>query len=74
MLLYKKLSLDTFIFFYHEMMKNMDRGLLTKNMYDELRIIIFVEKQRGMTLEKPSDFEEFVDQSNKIEDLSLTSR
>ena len=45
-----------------EVPKNINKGILTKNMYYELGLIILVASQRGITLGKPCDFEQIVDQ------------
>jgi hypothetical protein len=60
--LYEKLSTDFLIAFYYEMMKNIEKGLLTKNMYHELGLIIDVANQRDITLDRPVDFEQVVNQ------------
>ena len=80
---YEKLPIDFLIAFYHEMMKNIEKGLLTKNMYYELGLIISVARQRGITLGQPCDFDQVVNQqimddfiqlANKCtEDISVTS-
>jgi hypothetical protein len=80
---YEKLPTDFLIAFYHEMKKNIEKGLLTKNMYYELGLIISVASQRGITLGKPCDFDQVVDQQNlddfiqlankSTEDISITS-
>jgi hypothetical protein len=79
---YEKLPTDFLIAFYDEMMKNIEKGLLTKTMYYELGLIISVASQRGITLGQPCDFEQIVDQkdlndfiqlaykSNEIRDVS----
>jgi hypothetical protein len=59
---YEKLPTDFLIAFYDEMMKNIEKGLLTKTMYYELGLIISVASQRGITLGQPCDFEQIVDQ------------
>lgn len=58
---HERLPSDFLIDFYHEVMKNIEKGLLTKNMYLELSLIISVASQRGITLGKPCDFEQIVD-------------
>ena len=58
---YDKLPTDFLITFYHEIMKNIEKGILTKNMYYELGLIISVASQRGITLAQPCDFEQIVD-------------
>jgi hypothetical protein len=45
-----------------EVPKNINKGILTKNMYYELGLIISVASQRRITLGKPCDFEQIVDQ------------
>jgi hypothetical protein len=62
MILYEKLPSDILISFYDEVLKNINKGILTKNMYYELGIIISVASQRGISLEEPCDFEQIVDQ------------
>ena len=59
---YEMLPTDFLIAFYDEMMKNIEKGLLTKNMYYELGLLISVASDRGITLEQPCDFEQIVDQ------------
>ncbi len=59
---YEKLPTDFLNAFYDEMMKNIERGLLTKNMYYELGLLISVAHKRGIALEKPGDFEQIVNQ------------
>ena len=59
---YEKVPADFLIDFYHEIMKNIEKGLLTKNMYYEIGLIISVARQKGITLRKPYDFEQMVDQ------------
>ena len=59
---YEKVPADFLIDFYHEIMKNIENGLLTKNMYYEIGLIISVARQKGITLRKPYDFEQMVDQ------------
>ncbi|WP_338452674.1 hypothetical protein R4Z09_12870 [Niallia oryzisoli] len=58
---YAKLPTDFLIAFYCEIMKNIEKGILTKNMYFELGLIILVANRRGITLDKPKDFEQVVD-------------
>ena len=60
--LYEKLPTDFLITFYHEIMKNIEKGNLTKNMYYELGLIISVASQRGITLGQPYDYTQIVDQ------------
>ncbi|WP_338473370.1 hypothetical protein R4Z10_21210 (plasmid) [Niallia sp. XMNu-256] len=62
MVLYEKLPSDILISFYDEILKNINEGILTKNMYYELGIIISVANRRSIILEEPCDFEQMVDQ------------
>jgi hypothetical protein len=68
---YEKLPTDFLIAFYDEMMKNIEKGLLTKKMYYELGLIISVARHRGITLEQPYDFEQIVDQKNLDDFIQL---
>jgi hypothetical protein len=68
---YEKLPADFLIAFYDEMMKNIEKGLLTKNMYYELGLLISVAHQRGITLEQPYDFEQIVNQKALDEFIQL---
>jgi hypothetical protein len=70
---YEKLPTDFLIAFYDEIVKNIERGLLTKNMYYELGLLISVARQRGITLEQPSDFEQIIDQKALDEYIQFTS-
>ncbi|MGG1680186.1 hypothetical protein ACIFOT_31375 [Neobacillus sp. NRS-1170] len=65
---YEKLPTDFLIAFYEEMMKNIEKGLLTKNMYYELGLLISVASDRGITLEQPYDFEQ-IDNQKALEDF-----
>ncbi|MEY2193684.1 hypothetical protein AB7942_13235 [Neobacillus sp. BF23-41] len=69
---YEKLPTDFLIAFYDEMMKNIEKGLLTKNMYYELGLLISVARQRGITLEQPCDFEQIVDSKVLDDFIQLT--
>ncbi|MBV7504842.1 hypothetical protein KW850_06135 [Bacillus sp. sid0103] len=69
---YEKLPTDFLIAFYDEIMKNIEKGLLTKNMYFELGLLISVASQRGITLEQPCDFEQIVDQKDLDDFILLT--
>ena len=60
--LYEKLPTDFLITFYYEIMKNIEKGILTKNMYYELGLIFSVASQRGITLGQPDDYTQMVDQ------------
>ncbi|WP_102346322.1 hypothetical protein [Bacillus sp. Marseille-P3661] len=62
MTLYEKLPVEFLIRFYHEILKNIEQGILTKTMYYELGIIIFVANQRGIALDHPSDFHQIINQ------------
>ena len=59
---YEKLPTDFLITVYHEIIKNIEKGSLTKNMYYELGLIISVASQRGITLGQPCDYKQIVDQ------------
>lgn len=59
---YEKLPADFLIAFYDEITKKIEEGLLTKNMYYELGLLISVASSRGITLERPCDFEQIVNQ------------
>ncbi|MGG3469547.1 hypothetical protein ABES02_18950 [Neobacillus pocheonensis] len=59
---YEKLPVEFLIRFYNEIIKNMEKGILTKNMYYELGIIISVANRRGISLDQPSDFNEVINQ------------
>ena len=71
---YEKLPTDFLIDFYHEIMKNIEKGLLTKNMYYELGLIILVASQRGIALGKPCDFEQIVDQKTLDDFIQSTHK
>lgn len=58
---YEKLPTDFLITFYCEIMKNIDKGILSKNMYYELGLIISVANRRGVTLIRPKDFQQVAD-------------
>lgn len=59
---YEKLPVEFLIRFYNEIIKNIEEGILTKNMYYELGIIISVANRRGISLDQPSDFNEVINQ------------
>jgi hypothetical protein len=71
---YEKLPTDFLISFYYEMMKSIEKGLLTKNMYYELGLIISVASQRGITLGKPCDFEQIVDRKTLEDFIQFTHK
>ena len=52
MVLYEKLPSDILISFYDEVLKIINKGILTKNMYYELGIIISVANRRGISSER----------------------
>ncbi|MBT2759082.1 hypothetical protein AB1K84_02605 [Mesobacillus foraminis] len=60
---YEKLPTDMLIAFYQEILDNIERGILSKNMYYELGLIISVASVRGITLGKPCDFKPVVNQT-----------
>lgn len=59
---YEKLPTDFLIAFYNEMIIKIGKGILTKNMYYELGLMISIASQRGILLGKPYDFEQIVNQ------------
>lgn len=65
---YEKLPGDFLINFYNEINRNIEKGILTKNMYYELGLIISVLERKGITLYKPIDFEQ-VDDKKIIKNL-----
>ena len=71
---HERLPTDFLIDFYHEIMKNIEKGLLTKSMYFELGLIISVASQRGITLGKPCDFEQIVDQKTLDNFIQFTHK
>ena len=58
---YEKLPNDVLIAFYNEINKNIEKGILTKQMYYELGLIFSVLNRRGIFLNKPIDFEDVID-------------
>lgn len=52
MSLYHKLPNDVLIDFYHEILGNIERNVLTERMYVELELINEVAKRRGITVIK----------------------
>jgi hypothetical protein len=68
---YEKLPTGFLLAFYDEMMKNIEKGLLTKNMYYELGLIISVASRRGITLGQPCDFEQIVEQKDLSDFIQL---
>lgn len=62
MSLYESLPSDFLIQFYNEMKKMSSNGLVSKNMYYKLGLIIEAASKRGIQLEKPKDFDHNVDQ------------
>ncbi|MCM3728847.1 hypothetical protein M3226_24720 [Neobacillus cucumis] len=69
---YEKLPTDFLIAFYDEMIKNIEKGLLTKNMYYELGLLISVASNRGITLEQPCDFAQIMDQKDLDDFIQFT--
>ena len=59
---YEKLPDELLIRFYFEIISNIDKGNLTKNMYYEIGIIISVANRRGISLDPPTDFNEVINQ------------
>lgn len=60
---YEKLPTNFLIDFYYEINKNIEKGILTKTMYYELGLILSVMEQKGITVDKPNDFEQIIDQN-----------
>ncbi|MDQ6598473.1 hypothetical protein [Bacillus salipaludis] len=60
MSLYEKLPSEFLIQFYYEVKKMISRGLVSRNMYYELGLIIAVASRRGILLEKPKDLEQHI--------------
>ena len=56
----KKYPSDFLINFYNEIIINIEKGILTKNMYYELGLIISVANRRGISLYQPSDFNKII--------------
>ena len=59
---YEKLPNDVLIDFYNEINKNIGKDILTKQMYYELGLIFSVLSRRGISLRKPIDFDDVIDQ------------
>jgi hypothetical protein len=59
---YEKLPNDVLSAFYYEIMRYIEKGILSKNMHYELGLMISVASQRGITLGRPCDFDQIVDQ------------
>jgi len=59
---YEKLPNDVLISFYNEINKNIKKAILTKQMYYELGLIFSVMSRRGISLNKPCDYKDVVDQ------------
>ncbi|NYE07463.1 hypothetical protein F4694_004274 [Bacillus niacini] len=60
MSLYEKLPSDVLIQFYYEVKKMTSTGLVSKNMYYELGLIIAAASRRGILLDKPKDFDQHI--------------
>jgi hypothetical protein len=60
MSLYENLPSDFLIQFYCEVKKMIAKGLVSKNMYYELGLIIAAASRRGILLDKPMDFELYI--------------
>jgi hypothetical protein len=61
---YEKLPVEFLIRFYNEIIENIEKGILTKNMYYELGIIMSVASRKGIFLNPPSDFNEMINQQS----------
>lgn len=59
---YEKLPVEFLICFYNEIFKNIEKGILTKNMYYELGILISAANRKGISLNLPFDFNQVVNQ------------
>jgi hypothetical protein len=59
---YEKLPADFLNSFYNEILKNIEKGILSKKMYYELGLIISVASQKGITLDSPADFKEVINE------------
>ncbi|PGY06318.1 hypothetical protein SAMN05444673_2983 [Bacillus sp. OV166] len=59
---YEKLPEELLIRFYYEIINNIEKGILTKNMYYEIGIIISVANRSGISLDHPSDFNDVINQ------------
>ncbi|MGF6950363.1 hypothetical protein QF028_002868 [Neobacillus sp. B4I6] len=59
---YEKLPEELLIRFYYEIINNIEKGILTKNRYYEIGIIISVGNRKGISLDQPSDFNEVINQ------------
>jgi hypothetical protein len=70
---YEKLPIELLIRFYNQIIKNIEKGILTKNMYYELGIIVSVASRKGISLDQPSDFNEVINQQALI-DLSQSEQ
>jgi hypothetical protein len=55
---YESLPSDILIQFYKEVLKKISKGLVSKNMYYELGLIIAVASKRGLMLEQPQNIEQ----------------
>lgn len=60
--LYEKLPVEFLIRFYNEVMNWIENGVHTKKLYYELGIIISVANRRGISLVRPSDSNQVVNQ------------
>jgi hypothetical protein len=60
--LYEKMPVEFLLRFYSEIIKNIENGILSKNMYYELGVIISVANRREICLDRPSDFYQVVNQ------------
>lgn len=58
---YEELPTDVMLQFYKEFPRNIEEGIITKNMYDEVGLIISVANKRGIDLDKPADYEQVID-------------
>ncbi|MBV7509434.1 hypothetical protein KW850_30195 [Bacillus sp. sid0103] len=62
---YEKLPTDVLLDFFNEINQNIIKGILSKFMYYELGLIITVMNRRGITINKPVDFEKVVETNDE---------
>lgn len=59
---YEQLPTNFLIDLYYGILKNIESGSLSKNMYYELGLMSLVASQRGLKLCRPADYEQIVTQ------------
>jgi len=50
MSLYDKLPVGVLVAFYYEILKNIEKGILTKRMYEELELISNAAERKNVTI------------------------